>query len=146
MADAPALMEASLAAVAKGGFDIRHAVYARFFEAFPARTPVFLNPDVSSVRMTDETVQMLYGLATDEKWVWPLVAELTFTHRNYGPLPAREWDVFVNLVVEELGKAAGEVWTPACADAWQKQAERLKAMIAKANAEWAVAMPGAKTT
>jgi hypothetical protein len=136
-----ALMETSLAAVAEAGIDIRHILFDRFLAAFPDRRPAFLNLDAASRRMTDETLQILYGLAQDEDWVWPLVAELVVTHRNYGALPATEYDAFVDLTIDELGRAAGAAWTGEHAAAWRRQGEALKAMIRRALAEWQSAMP-----
>jgi hypothetical protein len=136
-----ALMETSLAAVAEAGIDIRHILFDRFLAAFPDRRPAFLNLDAASRRMTDETLQILYGLAAGETWVWPLVAELVVTHRNYGVLPADEYDAFVDLAIDELGRAAGAAWTDAHAAAWRRQGEALKAMIRRALAEWQSAMP-----
>ncbi len=86
MTDALA-MEASLAAVADAGIDIRHALFDRFFAAYPERRASFMVVDASSRRMTDETLQMMFGLAKGESWVWPLVTELVHTHRAYGPPP-----------------------------------------------------------
>ena len=140
MNDAPA-MEASLVAVADAGIDIRHALFDRFFAAFPDRRASFMIVDASSRRMTDETLQMMLGLAKGEGWVWPLVAELVFTHRAYGRLPIAEYDAFIDMTVEELGAAAGAAWSAATAAAWQRQAKALKAMIRQARAEWESAMP-----
>ena len=140
LADA-ALMEVSLVAVADAGIDIRHALFDRFFAAFPDRRASFMIVDASSRRMTDETLQMMLGLAKGESWVWPLVAELVFTHRAYGPLPIAEYDAFIDMTVAELGAAAGAAWSAATAAAWQRQAEALKAMIRKARVEWEHAMP-----
>ncbi|WP_432768372.1 MAG: hypothetical protein HEQ22_13275 [Sphingopyxis sp.] len=139
-ADAAA-MEASLVAVADAGIDIRHPLFERFFAAFPDRRPSFISVDAASRRMTDETLQMMLGLAQDESWVWPLVAELVFTHRSYGALPIGEYDAFIDMTVNELGLAAGDAWSAAAAAAWQQNAEALKAMIRKARADWADAMP-----
>src|SRR3546814_11806711 len=94
-------MEASLAAVADAGVDIRHALFDRFFAAFPDRRASFMIVDASSRRMTDETLQMMLGLAKGESWVWPLVAELVFTHRAYGALPIEECAAFIGVQVEE---------------------------------------------
>ncbi|MBJ7501533.1 MAG: hypothetical protein JHC57_17380 [Sphingopyxis sp.] len=140
MSDAAA-MEASLAAVADAGIDIRHALFDRFFAVFPERRASFMIVDASSVRMTDETLQMMLGLAKGESWVWPLVAELVFTHRAYGPLPITEYDAFIDMTVEEVGAAAGPAWSADTAAAWQRHADALKAMIRKARAEWESAMP-----
>lgn len=140
MSDAAA-MEASLAAVADAGIDIRHALFDRFFAVFPGRRASFMIVDASSVRMTDETLQMMLGLAKGESWVWPLVAELVFTHRAYGPLPITEYDAFIDMTVEEVGAAAGPAWSADTAAAWQRHADALKAMIRKARAEWESAMP-----
>jgi len=139
-ADAAA-MEASLAAVADAGIDIRHALFDRFFAAFPERRASFIAVDASSRRMTDETLQMMFGLARGESWVWPLVAELVHTHRAYGPLPIAEYDAFIDMTVIELGLAAGASWSADCATAWQSRADELKAMIRRARAEWQAALP-----
>ena len=136
-----AAMEASLAAVAAAEIDIRHTLFDRFFAAYPERCASFISVDAASRRMTDETLQMMYGLASGETWVWPLVTELVFTHRNYGALPIVEYDAFIDMTVEELGVAAGATWTPEAAAVWARHAAGLKAMIRQARAEWAVAMP-----
>ena len=136
-----ALMEASLIAVADAGIDIRLPLFERFFAAYPDRRATFISVDAASRRMTDETLQMMFGLAKGEDWVWPLVAELVFTHRNYGALPIAEYDAFIDMTVAELGLAAGPAWSVPAAAAWQRQADALKAMIRQARAEWATAMP-----
>ena len=136
-----ALMEQSLLKLAESGVELRHGLYQRFFAAFPARQAAFLCPEATSLRMTDETLQMLYGLAGEEKWVWPLVAELIYTHRAYGKLPLRKYDAFVDMVIAELAAVLGESWSEAEAEAWQAQAERLKTMIATAQAEWDPVLP-----
>ena len=136
-----ALIEASLVRLAERGIELRHGLYERFFAAFPARRADFLCPEATSIRMTDETMQMMHGLANDESWVWPLVAELTYTHRAYGRLPFEEYEAFVDLTVAELADALGDDWSDADAVAWGRQAEQLKAMISKAQAEWEVVLP-----
>ena len=140
-----AAMEASLLAVADASIDIRHSLFDRFFTAFPERRASFLVVDASSRRMTDETLQMMFGLAKGESWVWPLVAELVHTHRTYGPLPIAEYDAFIDMTVVELGIAAGRVWSGDCAAAWQRRADELKAMIRRARAEWQAALPDPAT-
>ena len=134
-----AVMEASLIAAADA--DIRLPLFERFFDAFPARRADFISVDAASRRMTDETLQMMFGLASGEAWVWPLVAELVFTHRSYGALPIAEYDAFIDMTVAQLGDAAGDAWTAEAASAWQRNADALKAMIRKARAQWKAAMP-----
>ncbi|MBL8651722.1 MAG: hypothetical protein JNL35_15125 [Sphingopyxis sp.] len=136
-----ALMEASLVAAADAGIDIRLPLFERFFAAYPERRPSFISVDAASRRMTDETLQMMLGLAEGANWVWPLVAELVFTHRSYGALPIEEYDAFIAMTVVELGVAAGAAWDAETAAAWMRSAGALKAMIRKARAEWAGAMP-----
>lgn len=145
MASDAELIEASLVALADTGVEIRHALFDRFFEAFPERRGSFYNLEVSSRRMTDETLQMMYGLAGDERWVRPLVAELVFTHRNYGPLPFEEYEAFIDMCFEEVGRSAPSGWSAECAAAWERQAARLKAMIHEMRTEWTRVMPGAQT-
>lgn len=137
-ADAAA-MEASL--IAAAGADIRLPLFERFFAAFPERRASFISVDAASRRMTDETLDMMLGLAKGEGWVWPLVTELVFTHRSYGALPIAEYDAFIDMTVDELGKAAGTEWTVEAKSVWQRHADALKAMIRKARKEWKSAMP-----
>jgi hemoglobin-like flavoprotein len=140
MSDAE-LIEASLLRIADTGIVLRHGLFERFFAAFPERQAAFLSTEATSVRMTDETLQILYGLAQDEAWVWPLIAELVGTHRSYGTLPLAEYDAFIDLTLEELAKALGPDWTQPCAAAWGRQATRFKALIAEATADWNRILP-----
>lgn len=138
------LIEASLLAVADavdaGAPDIRFPLFERFFAAFPDRRASFYNVEAASRRMTDETVQMMYGLASGERWVQGLVNELTFTHRQYGPLPPGEYDVWIDLTVAVLRDTAGAAWDNATEEAWRRAAGRLKSMVAEARTGWVAAM------
>jgi hypothetical protein len=86
--------------------------------------------------MTDEALQWMLGLASGAGWVWGQVAELVYQHRNYGQLAQAEYDLFVDLTVEGMGRVAGDSWTPECAAAWTRAAADLKRMVARAIAEW----------
>lgn len=136
MASDSELIEADLLALAEQGIELRHALYARFFAAHPERRSAFLCPEATSVRMTDETLQILHGLATDADWVWPLIAELVGTHRSYGTLPLAEYDSFIDLTVATLGDALGPSWSVTSAASWKRQAARFKRLVADATAEW----------
>lgn len=138
MTDAEAIT-ASLATLAEREVVIRHALFDRFFAAFPQRRASFLNLEVSSIRMTDETLQMMHGLASGEQWVGPLVNELSFTHRNYGALPDAEYDAFIDMTVDAVLAVTGD----SSGAAWRRQAEVLKTMVATARREWTRVMPGA---
>jgi hypothetical protein len=127
------LMEASLLAIAETDADIRAPLFDRFFNAFPERRASFYNVEAASPRMTNETLEMMLGLAKEESWVWYQISALVFTHRNYGPLPQEEYDRFVDLAVDTLSDAAGAAWSDETDDAWRRQAGRLKTMIAEAR-------------
>lgn len=137
------LMEASLIAVADAGVELRHPLFARWFAAWPERRATFINTDASSRRMTDETLEMMMGLAKgEENWVWPLVAELAFTHRSYGRLPWAEYESWIDLTIDCIGDAAGATWSAEADAAWRRHGERLKALIIEAREGWDRAMPG----
>ncbi len=136
------LMEASLAAAAEGP-ELRHALFARFFNAFPDRRASFINLDAASRRMTDETLGMMLGIAKgEENWVWPFASEMVATHINFGPLPAQEFLAWIDLTIDTLGEAAGAAWCAECEAAWRRSGERLKTMILEAREGWDRAMPG----
>jgi hemoglobin-like flavoprotein len=137
------LMEASLIAVADAGVELRFALFEQFFEAWPERRASFLNVDAASRRMTDETLEMMIGLAKGEdNWVWPLVAELAFTHRSFGRLPWVEYESWIALTIEVVRDAAGDAWDAETEAAWARQGERLKALLEEARVGWDRAMPG----
>lgn len=139
-----AAMEASLVAIAEAGVDLRAPLFDRYFAAYPHRRAIFYNLEVSSRRMTDETIGMMLGLAQGGGWVVPFTNELMFTHRNYGAVPMAEYDAFIDMTVETMADAAGAAWTAECAAAWSAQAERLKAAVREARDGWARVMPGEK--
>jgi hypothetical protein len=130
------LIEASLIALDGREAAMRGLLFDRFLARFPERSAIFLHIDATSVRMTDETLQWMYGLAQDRKWVWSQVAELVFNHRNYGELRQDEYDAFVDLAIDALRDTI-DTWTAATEGAWRRQAANLKTLIARARAEWA---------
>lgn len=135
-------MEENLRIIAERELDIRIPLFDKFLAAYPEREAAFLNLDAASRRMADETLQMLYGLANHEDWVWPLVAELVATHRNYGSLPIGEYDSFIDMTVAEVAAANDGAWTMVHQEAWQRQAKALKSLIRKAAEAWDLVLSG----
>lgn len=138
MTDA-ALIEASLLALDGHEAAMRARLFDRFFARFPDRRSIFLAVDATSVRMTDETLQWMLGLASARQWVWSQVAELVFNHRNYGHLGHDEYAAFIDLAIDTLGETIGGAMDAETDAAWRRQAVTLKAMIARAQAEWTAA-------
>jgi len=137
------LMQASRIACADAGVELRFALFERFFAAWPERRASFLNVDAASRRMTDETLEMMLGLAKGEdNWVWPLVAELAFTHRSFGQLPWVEYESWISLTIQTVRDLAGSAWNTDTEAAWHRQGERLKSLILDAREGWDRAMPG----
>jgi hemoglobin-like flavoprotein len=130
------LIEASLTALDGHEAEMRELLFDRFFARFPERRAIFLHIDATSVRMTDETLQWMNGLAQDRKWVWSQVAELVFNHRNYGELRQDEYDVFVDFAIDAMRDTI-DAWNAATEGAWRRQAASLKTLVARARAEWA---------
>ncbi len=135
------LIEASLLRLGDSGVELRHQLYERFFLRFPGRRAAFLSTEATSVRMTDETLQILYGLAQSESWAEALIAELVGTHRSYGTLPLAEYDAFIDLTIAVLGETLGADWNPATAAAWARQAAQFKRLIAQATTDWNHLLP-----
>lgn len=131
------LIAASLIALDGREAAMRALLFERFFARFPAREAIFLHVAATSVRMTDETLQWMYGLAAGRTWVWSQVAELVFNHRNYGELAQAEYDAFIDLSIDALGATIGAAWDDATDAAWRRQAVALKALVERARTEWA---------
>ena len=130
------LIEASLTALDGREAAMRGLLFDRFFARFPERRALFLHVEATSVRMTDETLQWLFGLAHDRKWVWSQVADLVFNHRNYGELGQHEYDAFVDFAIDALRDTV-DAWDAPTESAWRRQAASLKTLVARARAEWA---------
>lgn len=133
------LIESSLLALDGREAVMREHLFDRFFARFPERRAIFIHVAATSVRMTDETLQWMLGLASDKAWVWSQVAELVFNHRNYGHLTYDEYAAFIDLAIDTLGETVGAAWSADADAAWRRQAVTLKAMIARAQAEWTAA-------
>jgi hemoglobin-like flavoprotein len=125
-------MEATLVAVAEADIDIIPTLFDRFFATFPEQRPAFINLAAASGRMTNETIEALVGLATDESWVPVTITNFVDLHRNYGEIPQGHYTAFVDMVVDALADAAGAEWNDHQAQAWRTQAKRLNMMIAEA--------------
>jgi hypothetical protein len=135
-------MEDSLIAGAEAGIELRFALFERFFAAWPERRGTFLNLDAASRRMTDETLEMLVGLAkSEESWVWPMAADLMANHRGYGNLPWAEFESWIALTIDSVQDAAGAAWDAETEAAWNRQAARLNKLLLEARDGWERAMP-----
>jgi hypothetical protein len=125
-------MEAPLFAIAEANIDITPTLFDRFFATFPEQRAPFLNLDAAAGRMTNETVEAMIGLATNEHWVPTTIINFVDLHRNYGAFPASLYAAFIDMTVDCLAHAAGAAWTSESNAAWRGQANRLKAMVAEA--------------
>lgn len=135
-------MEDSLIAGAEAGIELRFTLFERFFSAWPERRNTFLTVDAASRRMTDETLEMLVGLAKgEENWVWPMAAELMANHRGYGNLQWAEFESWIALTIATVRDAAGAAWDAETEAAWNRQAARLKQLLLEAREGWDRAMP-----
>lgn len=133
------VLEQTLEALAGKDDMLRIELFERFFAAFPARRVDFIAFEASSRRMTDETLQLLYGHATGAHWLWTQVADLVDLHRAYGAISDAEFDRFVELTAETACDLANAPATER--QAWGRQTEALQALVRRARAEWEVALP-----
>ena len=125
-------MEAPLFAIADADIDITPALFERFFATFPEHRAAFINLEAAAGRMTNETIEAMIGLATNEHWVPTTIINFVDLHRNYGNFSAQLYAAFVDMTVDALAQAAGAAWTEASNIAWRTQATQLNAMIARA--------------
>ena len=134
-----ALLEQTLEALADRDDALRIELFERFFAAFPARRADFIAFEASSRRMTDETLQLLYGQASGAHWLWTQVADLVDLHRAYGVIPDAEFDRFIEMTAHTACDLADA--GTAERSAWNRQAEALQGLVHKARADWEVALP-----
>lgn len=130
----PELIEQTLEALEGKENDFRLSVFERLFTAYPDVKELFLGFEGSSVRMSDEILGLLHGLATGEDWVENQTIDVIDLHQNYGDFQLSQFFHFAEIAVETVCELTG-----ACDQqraAWQRQAERLKPFIEQARADW----------
>lgn len=128
MNDAESMM-AGLSAIGDADIDIVPIVFEWFFAAYPEHRAAFINIDAASGRMTNETIEALIGLATDEYWVPTTIINFVDLHRNYGNYAASLYAAWIDIVIDVIRESAGDQWHPSHETAWQRQAKRLVTMI-----------------
>jgi hypothetical protein len=106
-----AAMEAPLFAIAEADIDITPALFERFFATFPEQRAPFINLDAAAGRMTNETIEAMIGLATNEHWVPTTIINFVDLHLNYGDFPVSLYAAFIDMTVDALADAAGDAWT-----------------------------------
>ena len=118
-------MEMPLFAIAEADVDITPALFERFFATFPEQRAPFINLDAAAGRMTNETIEAMIGLATNEHWVPTTIINFVDLHRNYGDFPASLYVAFIDMTVDTLADAAGDAWTNESNAAWRAQADQI---------------------
>ena len=125
-------MIACLSAIGDADIDIVPIVFERFFATYPQHRAEFINIEAASGRMTNETIEALVGLATDEYWVPTTIINFVDLHRNYGSYNASLYAAWIDIVIDVVRESTGDNWHPSHEAAWQRQAKRLVTMIDKA--------------
>ena len=98
-----AAMEASL--LAAGDLHrVSARAFDRFFAAYPDERARFINVAAAQLRMTDEVLMMLYGMASGEGWALTSADHWIDHHRNFGTLTTDLYLCFTDAVLSELRK------------------------------------------
>lgn len=118
-----------LEAVGEAGIDIVPRVFDRFFERYPETREMFPNLPAAAGRMVNETIEALVGIAEGAWWVETTIVNFVDLHRNYGAITIDHYAGWGDITVAVLLDAAGD-GSAAAEAAWQRQAVRLKEMIA----------------
>jgi hypothetical protein len=129
--DMLAAMERVVAAVGDMAA-LSQRVFARFLAEYPDEAARFINLDAAVLRMTDETLVLLLGLAGGEGWAAGGAAHWADLHRNYGAIADDRYRAWTQLVVEELALATEAEWLPS-ASGWADASEQLTALLLAAN-------------
>lgn len=128
------LIEQTLSALDGKEDSYRLKVFERLFTAYPEAREAFLGFDGSSVRMSNEVLELLHGLAGGEDWVATQTTDVIDLHQSYGDFRLDQFRHFADLAAATVCDV-----TDANADqraAWQRQADKLKPLIAQARTDW----------
>lgn len=125
------LMEASLEALDDRYDGMAAELFDRYIADHPQYASVFLNPEAARERMTRETLEAMLGLAEGEWWVDHAVTNFIDLHHNYADFTPQDYAAWFALVIETMAKRAGPDWPEGASAAWQRQADRLVAAVAR---------------
>lgn len=124
-------MTRTIEAIGAAGVDIVPLYFERFFARYPAQLGLFHNRASSQGAMVNEMLTMLLAQGQGEDWVPTMMRAQVTTHFDHGDIELTQYRGALDLLVEVLGQAAGRDWNAAQATAWQAQADRLYALIAR---------------
>jgi hemoglobin-like flavoprotein len=114
-----------------GRGDITGAVYDNFLRRCPEGLPVMepISPVVRG-RMLGEILYAFMHRPAAGAVVDRYMAEEAVTHAPFGvTLPM--YRALLDALQETVADCAGAAWTPACAQAWQRQADAMLAAVAQ---------------
>jgi hemoglobin-like flavoprotein len=110
--------------------DLAPAVFARFFARCPAATALFTVPDAAMPplgcgQMVFEIISLLLDSAAGKPYVAPYMHQIASEHCAFKVEDATLYPEFMASLVDVLAGLLGTQWSPAYAQAWERQSRRL---------------------
>lgn len=128
------LIEQTLTALDGKEDAYRVEVFNRLFADYPEAQEAFLGFDGSSVRMSNEVLELLHGLASGADWVETQTTDVIDLHQSYGDFRLDQFHHFADLAAATVCDITGASAEQRAA--WQRQADKLKPLIAQSRTDW----------
>ncbi len=128
------LIEQTLNALHGKEEEYRTTVFDRLFSTYPDVHRNFLGLEGSKVRMSNEVIELMRGLASDADWVEMQTIDVIDLHRSYGDFALDQFFHFADFAVDSICKVTGASAEQRAA--WQRQADKLKPLIEQARPDW----------
>lgn len=127
------LIANTLDRLAERDIDITPQVYERFFALCPEAKPLFSSTASAGPhgRMLYELFQMLTGQMVQQPGEPVPMVSTAREHSAWGAT-APMYPLFVEALLQSLGDALGADWTPALAEAWQRELVHLLSQMPQA--------------
>lgn len=123
------VMEDSLEAASASGVDIVPRFFARFHAALPGQREKFYNRGSSEGQMVNEILALLLAQASGEAWLDMMLRASVNTHHDHGGIALADYRITFDVLVAVLRDSAGSGWTAEFDEVWQRQTDRLYALI-----------------
>lgn len=128
------LIEQTLEALDGREDEYRLQVFDRLFKDYPDARENFLGFDGSSVRMSNEVLELMHGLAAGQDWVPTQTTDVIDLHQSYGDFRLDQFHHFADLAVATVCDVTGASAEQRAA--WQRQADKLKPLIEQSRDDW----------